>query len=244
MFRKKDDIWGLEVCTEPSGSAGLKNGGLFSALMPENSGEPENDGPSGDPEPSGKQEEEVFSSRMATKKKQRKKEIISWIISLSAAVVFALFLRFFVFEFVRVDGPSMQNTLWSDEIVLVEKVSYRFSQPQRFDIVFFNTQTEGTLVKRVIGLPGDKVEIKNFKLYINDNEIEENYIKEPMDEDYGPVEVQADTLLCLGDNRNVSVDSRSEIIGPVPYNTILGRGVFIIWPLNRISALPEVTAGM
>jgi len=230
IFRKKVEFKGF--CADAAG-----NPGQFT-IDPHRNILFEDDGGDGKNEPTHAQGEEP--SRMATKKKQRKKEIISWIICLGSAVVLALGLRFFVFEFVKVDGPSMKNTLFTDEIVLVEKVSYRFAPPERFDIVFFNTETEGTLVKRVIGLPGDKVEIKGDKLYINDKPINENYILEPMDEDYGPVTVPPDCVFCMGDNRRVSQDSRSEIVGPVPYGKILGRGVFIVWPLNRISSLPDI----
>jgi hypothetical protein len=97
MFRKKDDMRGFELCTEPAGYAGKKEGRLFAGMMPEDSGENGGRIPEKQNIPD-KQEDEIISSRMATKKKQRKKEIISWIISLSAAVIFALFLRFFVFR--------------------------------------------------------------------------------------------------------------------------------------------------
>lgn len=234
ILRKKANFRGFCFCGESAGNAGRAGMKLHRAFVMENDGGGEN---TGQPK---KQGDEI--SRMTTKKQQRKKEIISWIIALSSAVVLALALRFFVFEFVRVDGPSMENTLWTDEIVLVEKVSYHFAPPERFDIVFFNTRTEGTLVKRVIGLPGDKVEIKNFKLYVNDSEIKEDYILEPMDSDMEPIIVPEKTVFCMGDNRNVSQDSRSPSVGPVPYSDILGRGVFIVWPLDRISALPEIKA--
>jgi signal peptidase I len=239
---KKDDMRGLEPCYEPAGSLGKTDHVLLSALVMENAEGPEGGSPETQEEPE-KQEDEIISSRMATKKKQRKKEIISWIISLSAAVVFALFLRFFVFEFVRVDGSSMENTLWHNEIVLVEKVSYRFSQPHRFDIVFFNSASEGTLVKRVIGLPGDTVEVRDSKLLLNGNAVEEEYIKEPMvaENNFGPYTVKENEVFCMGDNRNISIDSRDPAVGPVPFNTILGRGVFVIYPFNKISALPQVT---
>jgi len=187
--------------------------------------------------PAEKKEEDYISSRMSTKKKHRKKETIGWIISLATAVVLALLLRFFVFEFIRVDGPSMESTLWSDEIVMVEKVSYHFSPPERFNIIICYSPDNVTLVKRVIGLPGDKLEIKNFKLYINDKEIQENYLSEPMDKDMAPVIVPEKHVFVMGDHRNVSQDSRSESVGHIPYDKILGRGVFIVWPFNKMTAL-------
>ncbi len=182
-------------------------------------------------------DEELISSRISTKKKNKRKEAIGWILSLGAAVILALLLRFFVFEFVRVDGPSMKKTLLSDEIVFVEKVSYKFAKPKRSEVVFFYAPDNEILVKRIIGLPGDKIEIRNFKLYINDSEAAENYIYEPMDTDMAPLTVPDNCVYVMGDNRNLSIDSRSDAIGPVPFDKILGRGVFIVWPFDKMSAI-------
>jgi signal peptidase I len=178
-------------------------------------------------------------SRMSTKKKNKKKETIGWIISLSTAVVLALLLRFFVFEFVLVDGPSMEPTLWTKEIMLVEKVTYKFSPPERYNVVVVTLETEKTtVVKRVIGLPGDTLQIKDGKLYINDKLTEESYLGEAMDPaqcDFEPVTVPDNCIFVMGDHRNVSVDSRA--VGPIPYQEILGRAVFVVWPFDKITPL-------
>ena len=126
---------------------------------------------------------------------------------------------FFVFEFILVDGPSMEPTLWTNEVVLVEKVSYKFSPPERFNIIVCFSPDNIILVKRVIGLPGDKLEIKNSQLYINDKLTEEKYLTEVMNTDMEPVTVPENSVFVMGDHRNVSNDSRD--VGPIPCKNIL-----------------------
>lgn len=183
-------------------------------------------------EPGFKDEEQQISDRNPDVKKH---ELKSWLISLAAAIVIALALRFFVFEFIRVDGPSMEPTLYTDEYVFMEKVTYWFHGPERGDIVIcsFPGSSE-SYVKRVIGLPGERISVTDGVLYIDgipNNDFFEGYIDESMDE----TTVPEDSVIVMGDNRNKSRDSRS--VGPIEYKGVLGKALFVIWPLNNIHGL-------
>ena len=118
---------------------------------------------------------------------------------------------------------------------MVEKVSYKFSPPERFNIIVCFSPDNIILVKRVIGLPGDKLEIKNSQLYINDKLTEEKYLTEVMNTDMEPVTVPENSVFVMGDHRNVSNDSRD--VGPIPCKNILGHAVFIVWPFDRMVPL-------
>ncbi len=186
------------------------------------------------------EEEYESASRMQRKASAavtRKREAVGWVISLVAAVVIALALRFFVFEFIRVDGESMEPTLKTDEYVFMEKVTYWFEEPEFGDIVicYYPHRTE-TFVKRVIGTPGDTIDIHDGTLYIN-NEPDSTYFSGYLEHDLDPVVVPEDSVFVMGDNRNASMDSTNSSIGPLPYDMILGKALFVIWPFDKIQGL-------
>lgn len=145
---------------------------------------------------------------------------------------------------VRVEKISMMPTLQEGELALVYKMAYEWGKPMRGDVVIFPHQT-GTVtedyVKRVIGLPGDNVEIKAGELYINGSLVKEPYIKEPMRYE-GTWHVPPDNLFVLGDNRNHSLDSHDW--GYVPLDIVVGRAVLVYWPLTEAKMLPhrDITA--
>lgn len=174
----------------------------------------------------------------ADKADKRKREIRSWIISLSVAIIIALGLRLFVFEFIIVSGSSMEPTLRSGEYMFAEKVTYYFNAPSRGDIIICTYPNDLTCVKRVIGLPGDVLEIKDGTLYIN-GAPSSDYFKGNINilPDPNPVTVPSGCVYVMGDNRNDSEDSRDKSVGPIPYSRILGRAVFVIWPLDKIHGL-------
>jgi signal peptidase I len=134
----------------------------------------------------------------------------------------------------RVDGHSMEPTLHNGQYLMVNKLAYRFGEPHRGDIIVFRSPQEGNkaLIKRVIGVPGDVVQIANGHLYINGSELNEPYLSADARAtgDWGPVTVGAGEYVAMGDNRNNSNDSRS--FGPVAGETIIGKAWFSIWPLN------------
>jgi len=130
---------------------------------------------------------------------------------------------------IRVDGESMVPTLVSGEYVIVSRLSYRFGTPQRGDIIVFhfprNPQEE--YIKRVIGLPGDEVQVKDGQVYINRQLLDESYLKVKMDYT-GTWSVPAGQLFVLGDNRNNSSDSHDW--GTVPMDYVVGKALLVYWP--------------
>ena len=176
-------------------------------------------------------------TRMMLKKEYRNREFWGWVLSLAAAVAIALMLRFFVFEFIRVDGESMQPTLYTDEYVFMEKVTYWFSEPQRGDIIIcsYPGHTD-TYVKRVIGMEGDRIRITNGVLYINDV-ANYDYFADAMNSDMDEVTVPENHVFVMGDNRNASMDSTNPSIGALPDSMVQGKALFVIFPLDNIHGL-------
>ena len=138
-----------------------------------------------------------------------------------------------------VDGKSMMNTLKDGENLLAEKVSYRFGEPKRFDVIVFypyGRDNDAYYIKRVIGLPGETVQIKGSTIYIDGKPLKENYGKDPID--YAgiaekPIKLGDDEYFVLGDNREISRDSRYEEVGKVKRKNIEGRAVLRIYPFNK-----------
>jgi signal peptidase I len=155
-------------------------------------------------------------------------------------IAIALVLSFFIITFIMqthiVDGESMLNTLVHGQRLIVEKVSYRFVEPKRGDIIVFRypQNPKERYVKRVIGVPGDEIYIHNNVVYVNDVPINEPYVDIPASGNYYPVTVKEDHVYVLGDNRINSLDSRSPLVGQVPYDLIIGKAVLSFWPLNRL----------
>lgn len=145
----------------------------------------------------------------------------------------------YVMQRTIVDGPSMENALYHEEQLIVEKVSYHFAGLNRFDIVVFypyGREVGEYYVKRVIGLPGETLQIIGSDIYINGEILEEEYGKDPITfagwaEE--PIQIGEDEYFVLGDNRSISFDSRMEEVGLVNYENIGGKVIFRIWPLNQ-----------
>ena len=182
---------------------------------------------------------------MSTLHEQKSKQFqsenlfIDTIKTISFSLIIALAIRTFIAEARYVPSGSMEPTIQPGDRLIIDKISFDFTSPKRGDIVVFNpTKTlqednfHDAFIKRVIGLPGDKVEVKNGQVYINGSPIKENYIEAKPDYNRGPVIVPANSYLVLGDNRNDSFDSH--YWGFVPRNKIIGRAIFFFWPLNRI----------
>ncbi len=159
--------------------------------------------------------------------------------TLGLSVLLALGIRTFVAEARYIPSGSMLPTLEINDRLIIDKVSYDFGDPQRGDIVVFRPpdalgQNEA-FIKRLIGLPGDVIEVKNGQLYVNDEPQSEPYIAAKPDYQYGPVTVPDDSYLVLGDNRNKSFDSH--YWGFLPADHLIGRAVFRFWPPDRLGNL-------
>jgi len=172
------------------------------------------------------------------------KEIIPYIIIILVVVI----IRTFIVTPVEVEGASMEDTLHDGELLLLSKISYQMHDIKRFDIVVIN-KSDTKVVKRIIGLPGDKVRYVDNKLYINEEEIKDKYAKNlTLDFDVQDIcEVKNDVSECnydtvpdnmylvLGDNRIVSSDSRTN--GFISVNDIEGKAIFRIWPINKFGSI-------
>ena len=178
----------------------------------------------------------------AGQKVDMKKEILSWVFYIAFVLVLTWVIITFVGQRTRVDGRSMMNTLHDGDNLIVEKLSYRFSDPKRFDIIVFPpTGTKEYYIKRIIGLPGETVQIdENGNIYINGELLEENYGAETIQNPgraAKPITLGDDEYFVMGDNRNNSKDSRSEEVGNVKRSQIIGRAWLRIWPLNKFGLL-------
>ncbi len=165
--------------------------------------------------------------------------IVELCIYVAIIVLCVAFVPKYVLQRTIVEGKSMMNTLKNGENLLVEKVSYHFTDPDRFDvIVFYPHGRESTdyYIKRVIGLPGETVQIIGEDIYIDGEKLEENFGKDPIieagmaDE---PIKLGDDEYFVLGDNRTVSEDSRYEEVGPVKRENIEGKAILRIYPLSE-----------
>lgn len=198
-------------------------------------------------------------------KKNVKKEILSWILTLGAAVVIALLIRTFVFEPVRVDGSSMLDTLVNNEIMFVTKPEYLFGDPQRGDVIIcrypdvyhpvLTTDADGNtvttypnrkeyFVKRVIGVPGDVIEVMNNVVYVNGSATEEPYLTAVRNRNgfsMAPFTLGEDEFFVMGDNRDNSHDSRNYDPDGSPRalhrNQIVGHVRCVLFPFNSIRGI-------
>jgi signal peptidase I len=163
------------------------------------------------------------------------KETVSIIL---IALVLALLLRTFIIEGRIIPSGSMLPTIQLQDRVLVSKFIYRFSEPKRGDIIVFEPPVESDLdyIKRLIGLPGETVEMKNQRVYIDGVALVEPYLAEPLNYEWGPVIVPEGSYLVLGDNRNHSNDSHMWNAWMEAEN-IKGKAFATYWPLSHIGWL-------
>lgn len=189
-------------------------------------------------------EEESLKSRVETRetnKNEKNKEIREWIVSIVIAVVLALLIRTFLFEFIRVDGTSMEPTLYTGYQVMVNKVEYRLHPPERGDIIVCQYPGRtANYVKRIVAIENQVVEVHNEKVYIDGKPVEEKYIKGPIFENTVPFTVPVGSVFVMGDNRNDSMDSRDKTVGPISRAMILGKADGIIWPFQAFHWFPRM----
>ncbi len=189
-----------------------------------------------------KTESDTEGTDTGKKKKKKSNEFLDWLKVIVIAVAVALILNNFVIINSVVPSGSMIPTINEGDRMIGNRLAYAFgNEPERGDIIIFRfpDDTSQIYVKRVIGIPGDVVEIKGGVTYVNGEVIDEPYLNEtPDDNDFGPYTVPEDSYFVMGDNRNNSYDSRYwETTNFVPEENILAKAVFRYWPLNNISTL-------
>lgn len=167
------------------------------------------------------------------------RELLSWVIYLLLVIGVSFLIVTFVGQRTKVQGRSMQNTLSDGDNLIVDKISYRFRDPERFEIIVFPYQyQENTYyIKRIIGLPGETIQIKDGYIYIDGELLEEHYGAEVMEQSgiaEDPIELGEDEYFVLGDNRNHSADSRDPSVGVLKRDQLMGRAFLRIWPLGSV----------
>jgi signal peptidase I len=176
--------------------------------------------------------------------KREENPLVEIVKTLVSAGILAFGIRTFVAEARYIPSSSMEPTLEINDRLIIEKVSYRLHPPKRGDVVVFSPTEalkkqdfKDAFIKRVIGLPGDTVEVKNGKVFVNGKSLTENYIEAPPDYHFTPVKVPENQYWVLGDNRNNSYDSH--YWGFVPRQNLIGKATVRFWPLNRLGSLDE-----
>ncbi|MCR5801461.1 MAG: signal peptidase I [Lachnospiraceae bacterium] len=169
-------------------------------------------------------------------------KVLKELFSLGIYILCILGLTFLVIKFVGqrtvVDGSSMETTLQNGDSLWVDKISYRFKGPERFDVIVF-PHDDVYLIKRVIALPGERIRIdENGNIYINGEKLEEDYGREVIDADHigvawEDIQLGDDEYFVMGDNRNNSTDSRYPIVGNIKKSRITGKAVIRIWPFSK-----------
>ena len=170
-----------------------------------------------------------------------KQELLSLLLYLFAVFAVTFFILHFVGQRTVVDGSSMEHTLSNGDNLIMDKLTYHFRDPERFEIIIFPMDKETFYIKRVIGLPGETVRIdEEGTIYINGSPLEENYgiarIENPGLAE-NTVKLSANEYFVLGDNRNASLDSRFPEVGTIRRERITGRAWLRIYPFNEITFL-------
>lgn len=177
------------------------------------------------------------------KRKKIIKEVIIWAVEIIAVILLAYFLVEYAVEKTTVVGESMETTLQEGDKIVINKLAYRFSKPKRFDVIVFKQSGKEHSyynIKRIIGLPGETVQIKDGVVYINDEPIKEksavDVIKNP-GLSVEPILLEDKEYFVLGDNRNLSEDSRFANIGNVVFDDIIGKAWIRLKPFNFVNEL-------
>lgn len=189
---------------------------------------------------------EAIRADLSEKQRSQMRAVWEWVFVVVIAIGAALLIRMFLFQQYYIDGPSMQSTLMPQDRVLVNKMSYKLHDIHRGDVIVFDRVTNQVqhddLIKRVLGLPGEILEIRSCIVYIDGVEVDEPYLNpeqtsqiEPSARcgshtDMAPIEVPEDMVFVMGDNRVQSLDSRD--FGPIDTEKVRGRAFVVIWPAS------------
>ncbi len=177
--------------------------------------------------------EDLFGQEEA-RKKNVQKEAKEWARSIALAVIIAIIIRLFLLEVFLVEGNSMFPTLQHRERLIVNKAVYYLREPAKGEIVVFTFSPNRDFIKRVIAVEDDVVLIRDNRLYINEQPVEEPYLQNSKMTDYGPAVVPEASLFVLGDNRGNSMDSRDEEVGFISIDEVRGRAFLVFWPPQEL----------
>ncbi|MCD7841767.1 MAG: signal peptidase I [Lachnospiraceae bacterium] len=176
------------------------------------------------------------------KKKSIVREAVSWILYIAVICAAVYLVVNYVGERTEVRGDSMYPALNDGDQLIVDMISYRFTDPQRFDVIVFpfQYQEDTYFIKRIIGLPGETVQISDGLIYINGEVLEESYGYEEI-KNAGlvsePITLGEQEYFVLGDNRNNSTDSREPSVGNISKDEIIGKALFRIWPVSDLGLI-------
>jgi len=174
---------------------------------------------------------------------QLRRELRSWTRDLAVALGLALVIIIFLYQPVKVEGTSMAPLLSDQERIFINKFVYRFEPIERGDVVVFwyPLDRSKSFIKRVVGLPGDSVEIRAGRLYVNGKELMEPYVPPNYLDgaSYPPLTLPEDNFFVMGDHRDSSNDSR--VFGPVSRQFIYGKAVFAYWPVDHFGSLTSTS---
>lgn len=189
---------------------------------------------------------EAVRADLNAKQRSQIRAVWEWVFVVVIAIGAAMFIRVFLFQQYYIDGPSMQTTLMPQDRVLVNKMSYKLHDVHRGDVIVFDRVTNEVqhddLIKRVLGLPGEALEIRSCVVYIDGVQVEEPYLNleqtsqiEPSARcgshtDMAPVVIPENMVFVMGDNRVQSFDSRD--FGPIDIDKVRGRAFVVIWPAS------------
>ena len=176
------------------------------------------------------------------KEKSLTKEILGWVVYIVIVIILTYLVITFVGVRTKVEGRSMENTLHDGDNLIVDKISYRFRDPKRYEIIVFpyKYQEDVYYIKRIIGLPGETVQVIDGYVYIDGEKLDEDYGKEVMETSgiaQEPIKLGEDEYFVLGDNRNHSADSRDASVGVLKREDLVGRAWVRIWPLDSIGVV-------
>ena len=164
---------------------------------------------------------------------------VSWALDFCVAILVSAFIIFFVYQPVRVDGPSMQPLLQSEDRLIISKIAYRFGEVKRGDVVVFLYPHDHSksYIKRVIAVGGDDLRIDDGRVYVNGTEVSERYVPLRYEDERSLPErvIPAHEYWVMGDHRSISSDSRD--FGPVEKSLIYGKASFVYWPLDQMGVV-------
>jgi len=180
------------------------------------------------------------STREGLRSPTLRRELRAWTRDLLLAIGLAMVIIVFLYQPVKVEGTSMAPLLTDQERIFINKFVYRFEPIERGDVVVFwyPLDRSKSFIKRVVGLPGETVEIRQGRVYADGKRLEEPYVPSQFADSstYGPVRVPPDEYFVMGDHRASSNDSR--VFGPVPSRYIYGKAVFAYWPMDHFGLIP------